>query len=142
RHLIIRTQTVYGWEDMGNSSVSRLMQKLRHNSSSEIAKDLISSPTYDKCLARAILELCAEEATGVFNVAGAASCSLYKFALQTARIFGLDQSLIHPISAQDMGWRAARPLNSSLSVKKVQNIIKTMLLPFDIGLEQMLNDEL
>jgi len=140
--LIIRTQSVYGWEDLGGSFVSRLMQKLKHERLIDVPRDLTVSPTYDRCLAGAIFELVDTDAAGVFHVAGASNCSMYKFALSTARIFGRDQRLINPVSTADLGWKALHPADASLVVRKAQDAVKTVLLPYEIGLEQMLKDEL
>ncbi|MBK9144532.1 MAG: SDR family oxidoreductase [Candidatus Melainabacteria bacterium] len=144
--LIIRTQCVYGWEDIGGSFVSRLMQKLKHERLIDVPRDLTVSPTYDRCLAGAIfeiVEIARDSSTGgVFHVAGASTCSMYKFALATARIFGCDQRLINPVSTADLGWKALHPADASLVVSKAQDAVKTVLLPYEIGLEQMLKDEL
>lgn len=141
-YLIVRSTVVFGWEEIGKNFVIRLRQKLSQKQYVKVPSDQIGTPTYNRSLSNVILELTRNGAHGVYNVAGTSSISRYDFALQAARIFGLDPRLIVPVTTAKMEQPARRPLKAGLSVKKVQSEISTKLLTSEEGLQRMLKDEL
>lgn len=141
-YLIVRSTVVFGWEEIGKNFIIRLRQKLAQKQYVRVPSDQVGTPTYNRNLAVAILDLVKNGARGVYNVAGTTSISRYDFALQAARIFGLDPRLIVPVTTAKLEQPARRPLKGGLNVKKAQSEIATKLLSSEEGLQKMLKDEL
>jgi dTDP-4-dehydrorhamnose reductase len=78
-----------------------------------------------------ILELAERRLGGVFHLAGSTRISRYDFALNVARKFGLDESLIVPVRMDDIRWVAKRPRDSSLDVSKASKLLSEK--PYGVG---------
>ncbi len=143
RYLIVRTTVVYGWEDIGKNFVMHLKSKLAQGQSIQVPEDQIGTPTYNRNLARAIIEAVEKyEVNGVLNITGPTLLSRYEFALQVATTFGLDPRLIKPVSTAHLGQKALRPLKAGLINRKAQSLLETRLLGSEEGLAEMLRDDL
>lgn len=141
-YLIVRSTLVFGWEEIGKNFIIRLRQRLSQKQYVKVPSDQIATPTYNRNLSNAILELTKNNAHGVYNLAGTSLISRYDFALQAARIFGLDPRLIVPVTTAKLEQPARRPLKAGLNVKKSQSEMSTKLLTSEEGLQRMLKDEL
>jgi dTDP-4-dehydrorhamnose reductase len=82
RALIIRTTVVYGPDPAGKNFLYSLLRALREGRPFRVPSDQISTPTYNRDLARATVALVASGATGVFHVAGSEVVSRLQFALR------------------------------------------------------------
>ncbi len=141
-YLIVRTTVVYGWERVGKNFIMRLIHRLSQGQRLQVPCDQIGTPTYNRNLAKAILELVHRGERGVYNIVGSSSVDRYNFALTAARIFGLDGRLITPVTTEELDQKARRPLKAGLKIDKARHVLSTPLLSFEDGLQQMLNDEL
>ena len=137
RRLIVRTTGVYGWESQGKNFVVRLIDALRAGRPLKAPADQTGTPTYAPCLADAVLELVDRGASGVFHVAGSEAASRYEFARAAARAFGLDESLIQPVSTPELAQAAPRPLSGGLDISKAQALLQTELIGYREGLRRM-----
>jgi dTDP-4-dehydrorhamnose reductase len=135
--LVVRTAVVYGPERQGKNFVVRLVNGNRNGDRWHVPTDQISSPTYAPNLAHAVIELARRGVTGIVHVAGPQAASRYEFALEVARVFGLDASLIEPVTTDELGQDARRPLSAALSVDKARGLIRAPLVPFPEGLRRM-----
>jgi len=131
-HIIVRPSVIYGWlaSSLSESSSGKplnfamwLTMKLQSKESVTIVTDQYSSPTLSDSLAQIILELCRTNAKGVYHVAGRTRLSRYEFAVAIARKMGLDHSLISPIETAHLKQMAARPMDSSLNVARVERTL-------------------
>jgi dTDP-4-dehydrorhamnose reductase len=139
-YLIIRTTGVYGWESQGKNFIYRLLNTLPRGQTVRVPTDQIANPTYAPNLAAATLELVQAGAHGVFNLVGGGRVSRYEFALEVARIFDLDPTLILPVLTAALNQPAARPLAAGLSVSKAQAVLDTPLFDYQLGLHTMRTD--
>jgi len=85
----------------------------------DVVNDQRGCPTYSVDLARAIIELCRNRASGIVHTTNAGDCSWYEFAREIANRAGLATE-VHPISSQQMARPAPRPAYSVLSPKSLQ----------------------
>lgn len=141
-HLIIRTSSVFGWDRLSKNPVLQVIQMLKNERQVAMPEDIIETPIYNHCLADAILDLVESKQSGVFNVCGNEAVSLYRFGKNIASVFGLESSLIKPIKAKNLKSKVDRPLNACLTNKKAKKLISTTLPSTNIGLKQMLKDDL
>jgi len=65
-----------------------------------------------------VLEIADKRLCGVYHLAGATRISRYDFALELAREFDLNPSLVLSSRMEDLKWTAKRPMDSSLDTSK------------------------
>jgi dTDP-4-dehydrorhamnose reductase len=131
--LILRTSVLYGWNPTRLNFVTWAVSELQEGRSINVVTDQRNTPTYSSDLAGMILRLKDEQ--GVFHASGRERINRYDFTIKVAEAFGLDSSLINPISSGELRWTARRPVDSSLNVSKVSGIVRP--LNVDEGLKQM-----
>ncbi len=139
-YLIVRTTGIYGWESQGKNFIYRLLKSLPYGQPVRVPTDQVANPTYAPNLAAATIELVNTGAHGVFNLVGCERVSRYEFALEAARQFDLDSTLIHPVSTAELNQPALRPLEAGLRVSKAQAVLRTQLLDYRLGLRAMRAD--
>lgn len=141
-YLIIRSGSVFGWDRLNKNPVLQITNLIKYERKVSLVDDIIETPIYSRNLAEAIMDLVEAEETGTFNISGNESISPYKFGLNIAEIFGLDTSLIKPVKVNSLKTKGLKPVNTCLSNKKVKKSISTRLSSTQVGLKQMLKDEL
>ncbi len=112
--LILRTSWVYGTDAAGKNFLGTLLRQLAAGQRIRVPSDQISTPTYNRDLAKATLQLIAAGAFGVVHVTGPELMSRGELALRVASFFGLDSSLIEAVPTSELGQIAKRPLASGL----------------------------
>ena len=135
--LIIRTTVIYGWESRGKNFIYRLLKTLRESKTLRVPSDQVGTPTCAPNLAAAVVELAGSRTTGIYNIAGPHLVNRYQLAVEAAKIFGLDASLIQPALTKDLGQIAPRPLQAGLKINKAQKVLRTPLLGYLDGLRLM-----
>jgi len=85
----------------------------------DVVDDQRGCATYAVDLARAIVQLCRRNASGIVHVTGAGDCTWFEFAqeiIQSARL----TTTVRPVSSQQMARPAPRPTYSVLSPARLQ----------------------
>ncbi len=139
-YLIIRTTVIYGWEHQGKNFVFRLIQSLQEGRPVNVPVDQVGSPTYAGHLAKASIEMASQTDVNLLNIAGRDCISRYDFARRTAKIFGLNEKLILPITTAELNQPAPRPLNAGLKIDKLASLSKIQIPNSGEGLVQMANE--
>ncbi len=80
----------------------------------DVVNDQRGCPTHAVDLARAIVELCRENAEGIVHVNNSGDCTWFEFAQEIVRSAGLTTT-VRPVSTQQMARPAPRPAYSVLS---------------------------
>lgn len=80
----------------------------------DVVNDQRGCPTYAVDLARAIVQLCCQNASGIVHVTDAEDCTWFEFAQEIVRRAGL-ATTVEPVSSQQMARPAPRPAYSVLS---------------------------
>lgn len=80
----------------------------------DVVNDQRGCPTYATDLARAIVQLCRKNASGIVHVTNAGDCTWFEFAEEVVRNAGLPTA-VRPVSSQQMARPAPRPAYSVLS---------------------------
>jgi len=121
---IARTSVLYGWgREYRPNFGSWIYAKLRAGETVKVVEGQYSSPTLNSQLARMLLEVGEKRLSGIIHLAGASRLSRFKFALEIAREFHMDQKLITPADPKSTAWIAERPGDSSLNVDKAQSTL-------------------
>ena len=135
--LIIRTN-FYGWGHPRRQSFSDwILSTLRSGGDLTMFRDVYFSPILINDLIDSVLALLDRRATGVYNVAGRERLSKLAFALELAKIFGLDTLKIHDVSVDSVSFRARRPQDMSLSTEKAARLLGAPLPNVVQGLNRL-----
>jgi dTDP-4-dehydrorhamnose reductase len=120
--LILRTTVVYG-QDFGEKNyVYSLMRSLSAGRPMRVPEDQISTPTYNRDLAKATVALVERGATGIFHACGPERMNRLEFAGRVAAFLGLDGSLLQGLPTSELGQKAPRPLSAGLSIAKLTHL--------------------
>lgn len=138
-YLIIRITIVYGWEQRGKNFVMGLIKNLKNGRFMNIPFDQIGSPTYVNNMVQVVKELIESDKIGIYHVAGTNLMDRYTFAKNIAEIFGLDENLLIPVTTNQLGQIAKRPLKAGMKIDKVQKDVSIRLMNVREGLEDMKN---
>jgi dTDP-4-dehydrorhamnose reductase len=123
KNLVIRIASVFGAagsSGKGGNFVETIINKAKAGDPLSVVDDILMSPTYTVDAAQKILELLNLNESGIFNASNAGSTTWYGFAREI-----LEQAqLVTELSASKTNWEAAlkRPKNSSLEIKKINNL--------------------
>ena len=134
---IVRTN-IYGWNKRDKFSLAEwMLNKLTNNEELPALKDIYFSSILVNDLAEALFKLQEKKYEGIIHIAGSETCSKLDFAYIIAEVFGLDKSLIRPISIHELGLKTPRGKNISLNVSKAEKILKEHLPKAKDGLVKM-----
>jgi dTDP-4-dehydrorhamnose reductase len=122
--VIARTAWVFG--PGGVNFPVKIVAAARTRPSLSVVTDEVGSPTYTLDLAAGLLGLIDAEASGLFHLAGAGSCSRYELAQATLKLAGLGTVTLEPVTSDAFPMKAARPLNSVLNCSKAAALGVTM----------------
>ncbi|WP_342305943.1 SDR family oxidoreductase [Methanolobus sp. ZRKC5] len=135
--LIIRITVVYGWEHRGKNFTMGLIEKLKNGKGMNVPHDQLGSPTYVNNMVQAVKILIENDKKGMYNVVGTDTIDRYRFAQNVAKVFDLDESLLTPISTDNLSQKAKRPLKAGMKVDKIQKELSVNLMSVIEGLEAM-----
>jgi dTDP-4-dehydrorhamnose reductase len=124
-YCIVRLSVIYG-SLPANGKVNFalwVIEKLRINKSINVVVDQWNSPSLNTNLAEMIIEVMERRLTGIYHLAGAIRINRYEFAKLIAEAFNLDETLIRPISQDEISWISKRPRDSSLNVGKAIRVL-------------------
>src|SRR5579864_3493845 len=115
---IARTSWLFG---MGGKCFPDTILKLAATRPAlDVVNDQRGGPTYSVDLARAIMQLCRKDASGIVHVTNAGECTWFEFAREIVRSAGLSTG-VRPVSSQQMARPAPRPAYSVLSPKSLHS---------------------
>jgi len=116
--LIIRTTVVYG-PDPHKKNFAYQMHKAATSTKQKpvfVPVDQISSPTYNRDLAKISILLVENNMSGIINVAGPDRMNRMSFAKKLIKHLHGDLKIIKPIKTKDLGQAADRPLDAGLDI--------------------------
>ena len=81
--------------------------------------------------------LCIPDDSGIYHICGAEYLSIAEMAYRVADYFGLDRSLICPVTTEEMKEATPRPRNSGLSIEKAKRELGYRPHTLEEGLKEM-----
>jgi dTDP-4-dehydrorhamnose reductase len=147
--VVIRISTPFGPNPSKRkqSFAEFVASSLRQGKEVRAASDLFSTPTYTPYVARLITALLEDEKKDgvmkgrkeggkikgeIYHVGSVERVSRYDFAVTVARILGLDESLVRPVSASQLSFIAKRPKDTSFDVSKALKLVSIRPLEEDL----------
>ena len=139
RGCIARTCVIYGSRPASGkvNFALWLLNNLNSDKEVRVVTDQFITPTLNTNLAAMVLEAADRRLCGVYNLVGATRISRYDYALELAREFDLDKSLILPSRMADLTWAAKRPIDSSLDTSKARAELMERPLPLNKALRTL-----
>jgi len=130
----------YGWTLEGNRSLAEFFyNNLVAGKSVNGFTDAYFNPLYVRDLAETLLEIAQANLKGIWHTFGNDTLSKYDFGVALAREFGLDESLIKPVSASQ-GRDVVRSLNLSTNSDKLASALGHPLPGLAQGLNRLKED--
>ena len=140
--LIIRTN-FYCWGPSYRLSFSDfIIKNLKSNNKIKLFKDVFYTPTLAETVIKAVEELIHNDHSGVFNIASSERISKYDFGLKIANIFDLNSSLIIKSSLVEQKNLIKRPLDMSLSNKKILEVLSFKISDIDNQINKLKEQKL
>jgi len=130
-HLICRTNLLYGYVSQTKlnkrSNYSKptnfvlwVLSELNKKNHIKIVNDQLSNPTLVDNLSKIIQLSLKKNLVGVFHTTDLTCISRFEFAKKIATKFGYSESLISPISSNELNQFAIRPSKTCLDCSKIQ----------------------
>lgn len=124
--LVLRTN-IFGWNIQDKLSLAEwILNELTNKRPIRGFTDATFSSIYTMELARLLDQSLQKDLRGVYNCGSSTSLSKYEFAVLLAKRFGLDASLIRPISIDDFHLMAKRGKNLSLDIGKLAGALDSL----------------
>ena len=119
-YLIARVSALYGFnsKEDKNTFVRYAINELRKEKEITAAK-LINCPTLIDDIAEAVYFMLEKNFSGLFNVTGSEKTSKYNLLKKICQVYGFDSCKIKEVPVIP-GWKAKRPLDTSLDITKIQ----------------------
>lgn len=121
--LILRTNFFGPGLEWRQSLSDWIITSLNRNEKIKAFSDVFFTPISMFHLSNLMLRLITEEAKGIYHVVGSERISKYDFAVSISKILNKPADLIQAISIKDIQLFAPRPLDMSLSTKKVSKFL-------------------
>lgn len=137
RWAILRTIIVYGIvSDMSRSNIVLWAKgALEKGAPINVVNDQWRMPTLAEDLALGCILAAKKEAEGVFNISGKDMMSILEIVERVADFYGLDKSLINPISAESLNQSARRPRRTGFLLDKAVGQLGYQPRSFQEGIE-------
>jgi dTDP-4-dehydrorhamnose reductase len=138
---IVRTCLVYGNVLQGTRSniINWVRSSLEQGKQIKVVADQVRTPTYVEDLARGVVMVVEQRATGIYHLAGKDVLTPYDMALQTAALLGLDETKIEKVDASTFTQPGRRPPKTNLVIDKARRDLGYEPVSFNEGLHRQLN---
>ncbi len=122
---IVRTVLVYGISPgLSRSNIILWVRSnLEQGKQIQVVDDQFRTPTLAEDLAMGCLLIAEKKAEGIFNISGKDFLTPYQMAIETARFFNLDSSLIVKASAATFSQPAKRPPRTGFVISKAETVL-------------------
>lgn len=136
---IARTILVYGVADATGRTniVSWVKQSLQSSTKIRMVVDQFRTPTFVHDLAKGIILIIEKNAKGIYHLSGDQQMTPYEMAVETAKFFGLDETLIEKSSSPDIKQPAIRPPKTGFNISKAKKDLGYEPLSFSEGLKKI-----
>ncbi len=138
---IIARVNFYGWSLSGTRSlgeffINNLLSKTPVNG----FMDVHFCPLYVSQLSDLLIDMVKMDLSGIYHVVSSDHLTKYEFGCAIAEQFGLDPSVIRPISILQSNLQAERSLNLTLSTKKLSEHLHQPIPAVHDGIKRFFDD--
>lgn len=124
-YAIVRVEIVYGKALPGqHGNIAQLVvNRLKAGQEIRVVSNQWRTPTYVGDVSNGVQRLVEHTMNGIFHICGNECMTIAEIAYQIADCMGLDHSLIHPATTEEMNETTPRPRFSGMSINKAQTIL-------------------
>jgi len=133
KSFIVRTSWMFGIN--GHNFVKTILRLGKEEEHITVVDNQVGSPTYTEDLAVLLCNMIQTEKYGVYHATNEGFCSWFEFAQSCIRLAGLPCRVI-PVSTEEYGAKANRPLNSRLSKRSLAEAGFSLLPTWQDALER------
>ena len=119
KYFIVRISWVFGL--YGKNFIKTMIGLGKKGISPSVVYDQVGSPTYTYDLSILLSKMIATENYGVYHATNEGVCSWFELAEAVFRECGMDDIKVTPVSTEEYGAAASRPLNSRLDKRSLTN---------------------
>jgi dTDP-4-dehydrorhamnose reductase len=119
----------------GNSFLERTIPMLRAGQAINVPPEEIRTPIDVLTLGKALLELAAGSFEGTIHLSGDDALDRVSLTRWIAERFGYSPGLVHPRPPNQIGGRAPRPRDVSMSNAKARTVLQTPMIGFNAALD-------
>ena len=117
--LVVRTTVVYGPDLRAKNFAYQVVQHLISHRPLRVPSDQISTPTYNRDLAKGIKMLIDDKVSGVVHIAGPERLSRSDLAFLIAEALSLPSEYIQSVVTSELSQKAVRPLSAGLITQRL-----------------------
>jgi dTDP-4-dehydrorhamnose reductase len=133
---IIARVNFFGWSLSGRRSLSEFFfNNLSEGKNVNGFTDVVFCPMWVNHLSLTLIAMLEKGLNGLYHVVGGQPMNKYEFGLEVARKFGLQESLISPLSVDASELTAKRSHNLWLSIHKLSTDLDHEIPSFSTGLD-------
>lgn len=120
--LIVRPILMYGWGDVRDNWVTKIIRNLTGGKKLRLVTDSFTQPTYAGDVAESIWYLIDQDIwKQTYNVASKEQISIYDFGMMVCDVFDYPSKLISKAKLRDFKTIAPRPVNTCFDTQKINN---------------------
>ncbi len=136
---IVRTCLVYGNTFSGTRSniINWVKDSLEAGKEIQVVNDQYRTPTYAGDLAKGILLIIQQRATGIYHISGKDYLTPFAMANATADYYNLDKTLLKEVDASIFSQPARRPLKTGFNISKARRTLGFEPVSFEDGISLM-----
>ncbi|MCK5643854.1 MAG: sugar nucleotide-binding protein, partial [Gammaproteobacteria bacterium] len=132
---------IFGWNIIDKKSIAEwFLSNLQEKRLMKGFTDVYFSSIYTLSLAELIDECLKKNLSGIFNCACQDSMTKFQFGQRLADIFGLDQSLIEPITLNEAKLNAPRGKDLRLDVNRLSEVLDQKIPSMENCLQRFHSD--
>ena len=134
---VIARANMFGWSPSGERSLAEFFyNSLSAGKPVKGFTDVYFCPLLVNDLSQILLAMLEKQLSGLYHTVSSNCISKYDFGVAVARCFGLDESLITPISVNDAGLSAARSPKLTLKSDKLARDLGETIPTIEAGMEK------
>ncbi|RMF57442.1 MAG: SDR family oxidoreductase [Calditrichaeota bacterium] len=138
--VVARCALFYGTSLNGRPSFTeQMINSLKSRKPVKLFQDEFRSPILVDNLAEIVWELVFSDFHGIINIGGAQKVSRYEFGDIACSLLGYSHTLLKPVRASELTFKAPRPADCSFNISFARSILKTRILDCIEGLAKAYN---
>ena len=136
--IVVRTAVFYGYRpDCRPNFVTWAAGALAREEHIRVVNDEWANPTCVDELAAFLLEICRGDFRGVVHFGGADFLTRYEMVQEICACFHLNANLVTPVTSDELGQRAQRPLRAGLTIDLARKLFGREIAPFRKNLRRL-----
>ena len=134
KNVVLRTAVIYGWHERSRFT-NWILSYLKKEKVVDPFKDQFNTPTLVDDLVESIQRIIQQNISGLFHATGKSCVNRYDFALLLCKYFGLEKSLIKPVTKNEKKQDAPRPFQTCLDSSTLEKKINFNFHDIDSGIQ-------